>query len=187
MTETRSQRSLEVLLDKQEIHELHARYCRGIDRMDPDLIRSVFHEDATEHHPPWYEGSAIAYVDSAMAQAGGPQNGPWFHMFSNELIDVQGDVAYSEMYLFNVNRIEDQGFDFILAGRYVERLERRNGEWRIAWRSRVTDITRVENVGKIWSTTWPDFNDNIFGKRSGDDISYHIPRAEDPETPRFGT
>ena len=77
-TTPRSQRTLEVLLDKQEIHELHARYCRGVDRLDADLIRSVFHDDAVEHHPPWFDGSADEYVDYVIAQATGQLRGPWF-------------------------------------------------------------------------------------------------------------
>ena len=71
-------------------------------------------------------------------------------MFSNELIEVDGDVATSEMYLLNLNRYEEEGWDFLLAGRYVERLERRAGEWRIAWRTRIHEITSVERIGERW-------------------------------------
>ena len=34
-----------VLLAKQEIYELVCRYSRGLDRLNPDLLLSVFHED----------------------------------------------------------------------------------------------------------------------------------------------
>jgi hypothetical protein len=31
---------LQALLDEREIHRVLMRYCRGIDRMDQDLVRS---------------------------------------------------------------------------------------------------------------------------------------------------
>src|SRR5262249_11432964 len=38
------------LLDEQAIRRVLARYCRGIDRLDQDLVRSCYHPDATEAH-----------------------------------------------------------------------------------------------------------------------------------------
>ena len=169
------QRTLEVLLDKQEIHELHCRYCRGIDRLDPDLVRSVFHEDAVEHHPPWFIGNAHDYVGSFVKEATGRLRGPWFHMFANELVEVHGDVAYSEIYLLNINRYELDGVDFLLAGRYIERLERRNGSWKISWRARLHDLTRVDPTPATWIDSWPPVGADALGARSSADLSNRIP------------
>ena len=36
---------IETLLAKQEIYELACRYSRGLDRLDADLLLSVFHLD----------------------------------------------------------------------------------------------------------------------------------------------
>lgn len=176
MTDVPNQRTLEVLLDKQEIHELHARYCRGIDRLDPDLVRSTFHPDAIEVHPPWFVGLAHEYVDRSAQHSSGSLRGPWFHMIANELIEVHGDIAYSEMYLWNINRYEEEGVDFFLAGRYVERIERRDGVWRTAWRCRLHDITRVDPIGAIWSESWPPVPPEAHGSKDKDDMSYRIPR-----------
>ena len=38
--------ALQILLDKQEIHEVIMRYCRAIDRCDEELLSSVYHPDA---------------------------------------------------------------------------------------------------------------------------------------------
>lgn len=38
---------IDVALSKQALHELCAAYARGIDRCDADLLRSIFHKDAT--------------------------------------------------------------------------------------------------------------------------------------------
>ncbi|WP_221890845.1 nuclear transport factor 2 family protein [Microbispora sp. KK1-11] len=34
--------------DQQEIHEVVLRYCRGVDRLDMDLVRSAYHPDAID-------------------------------------------------------------------------------------------------------------------------------------------
>ena len=52
-----SNEKLQQLLDKQEIHEVIMRYCRGIDRLDREMIRSVYHDDAIDEHGLW-KGSA---------------------------------------------------------------------------------------------------------------------------------
>src|SRR5262245_17777267 len=42
--------AVRVLLDKQAIQEVLARYCRGVDRADLELLRSVYHPDAIDNH-----------------------------------------------------------------------------------------------------------------------------------------
>ena len=38
------------LHDKQSIREVLTRYCRAVDRMDRDLLISVYHPDAVDDH-----------------------------------------------------------------------------------------------------------------------------------------
>jgi hypothetical protein len=49
------------LQDKAEIREVHMRYCRGIDRMDFDLVRSCYHPDAIDRHGA-YEGGVEGFI-----------------------------------------------------------------------------------------------------------------------------
>jgi hypothetical protein len=42
--------ALEALLDKQAIYDVLLRYCRRIDRVDVDLVRSGYHAGAIDHH-----------------------------------------------------------------------------------------------------------------------------------------
>ena len=42
--------ALQMLIDEAAIKKVHLRYCRGIDRMDWDLIRSCYHPDAIDDH-----------------------------------------------------------------------------------------------------------------------------------------
>lgn len=53
--------SLEEMSAKQEITELLYRYCRGIDRLDWDLVRSCYHDDAFDDHS-IFRGSPDEFV-----------------------------------------------------------------------------------------------------------------------------
>ena len=46
MTSSVSDIDVRAIADRQEIHDVLARYCRGVDRADPELLRSVYHEGA---------------------------------------------------------------------------------------------------------------------------------------------
>ena len=43
-------RNLEIAADKIAISEVVYKYCRAIDRLDRELLESVFHEDSIHHH-----------------------------------------------------------------------------------------------------------------------------------------
>src|ERR1700677_339921 len=163
-------RSIEEHMDRAEIHELHARYCRGLDRLDRDLLRSIFHPDAFEEHSPWFSGLAYDWIDSAIQESTSRLRGMMFHFISNELIEIKGDFAVAEVYVINVNRYSEISKDYFLFGRYVERLERRDGEWRIAWRARLTDIIRLEDATQSWHADWPPPADHLRGIRGHDDL-----------------
>ncbi|WP_268959227.1 nuclear transport factor 2 family protein [Paraburkholderia elongata] len=55
--------------DKAEIREVHTRYCRGIDRMDFDLVRSCYHPDAIDRHGA-YEGGVEGFIESSRVVRG---------------------------------------------------------------------------------------------------------------------
>ena len=57
-----SQGELAEILAKQEITELLYRYCRGVDRLDMELVRSCYHPDATDSHGT-FEGSVDEYLE----------------------------------------------------------------------------------------------------------------------------
>ena len=43
-------KKFEIAADKIEIADVVYRYCRAIDRMDRELLESVFHEDSIHFH-----------------------------------------------------------------------------------------------------------------------------------------
>lgn len=142
------ERELRILLDKQSLYEILVRYTRGVDRWDRDLVIGCFHPDATLHYNT-YRGSAIAFYEALWQPEGSRDNAGGGiprgqHVVTNPLFEVDGDVAYGESYL-EARRagIGDRragaeseptgpGFPIERIGRFIDRFERRDGEWRIA-------------------------------------------------------
>lgn len=131
---------LRELLDKQRIYELTTRYCRGVDRVDRDLIASVFHPDGTCEFGALLLEGREAVADAISKAAGGCIL--TFHMIGNHHVDLNGDVAASETYFLSASTVSAGEGDKELrmrAGRYVDRFERRDGEWKIKTRTVVED------------------------------------------------
>ena len=172
---------LRLVEDRQAIHDVIVRYCRGVDRSDPDLVLAAFHDDAIDNHfgvvLPFRE--AIGTLKAARSGGGSPPSKTTsMHNICNVLIAVDGDIARCESYVIVIVRIPQDGgaIDWMHAGRYVDRFERRNGEWRIAYRTVVYDLERFDEVVPA-----PDglsqarYLDNaVRGKRGLGDFSYEI-------------
>ena len=86
---------LQALLDEAEIKKVHIRYCRGIDRMDFDLVRSCYHPDAVDRHGA-YEGDVEGFIEWAAALL--PEFDATMHFTGNQYVNVEGNVAFAEHY-----------------------------------------------------------------------------------------
>ena len=162
---------LQVLLDKQEIHEALMRYCRGIDRRDKELIDSAFHADALDDHGTHtYRGSECGekYVATTLTSCKAS-----VHAISNEFVEVRGDVAFSESYFLSSLVIEKEGKEHIrlFSGRYVDRFERRDGAWRIAHRIVIHEWDRLDPIVEYH---FPRPLNLGQGLRSREDVSYRL-------------
>lgn len=121
--------------DRAEIYAVLVRYCRGVDRRDPDMIRSTYHPDAYDDHGT-YKGDLdgfITFVDREVYS----RFRTTMHKLGQALIEIDGDVATSECYAICHHVQAENGqdtSDSVMGIRYLDRLERRNGEWRIARR-----------------------------------------------------
>src|SRR5262245_61339481 len=155
-----------LLLDKQEIREVMMQYARGVDRGDWELASSQYHADAVDDHG---GGSVFKGRDLGKTRAsnGGQGNGRRAagdvlvvgrqsakrkqmgqHFVGNELIEVEGDTAYAEHYVMAHLVIERNGEEYTRtrADRYLDRLERRDGKWKIVYRVLVDDWDRLDKV-----------------------------------------
>ena len=123
---------------KDEIRELCAIYCRALDRLDRDLLRSVYFDDAVESRG-FYEGGPDGFVDLAINVL--KRHDANQHMLGQISIELDGDCAYGEVYFQAFHRYKENGDDkdFWVGGRYIDRYERRDGIWKIAYRSEIND------------------------------------------------
>jgi 3-phenylpropionate/cinnamic acid dioxygenase small subunit len=70
------------------------------------------------------------------------------HHVTNVLIALEGDSAHVESYFIATQISGDRQWHETVYGRYVDRFERRDAEWKIAKRLLVLDWTRVDPAGE---------------------------------------
>lgn len=163
-------KTIEEVLAEAAIKDIQIRYCRSCDRMDFDLMRSCFHPDATTKYG-YFGGTVDEFVASAQQQL------PYFvattHNTGNQLVEVSGDSAWAEHYTVATHRIAADEIgperDFVTSVRYIDRLECRGGDWRIAHRELVLDWIRSDPVTVIEPR--PEVQP---GKRDATDASYVV-------------
>lgn len=128
---------LQALLDKDAIRDALYRYGRGIDRADEALLRSAYWPDAQDCHGA-YRGSADGFIAQALPRL--RAGGRGVHQISNMLIELHRDLAAVEScFLALQTTAAAPAQATFLCGRYLDRFERRGGEWRIADRTVVYD------------------------------------------------
>ena len=133
----------------QKITAIIYRLARGLDRRDKTLLASCFHDDATDDHG-LFKGSATDFNDWVIEQLGNYERTQ--HFISNINISINGDTAGTESYFFAHHVVpgEDGKKDVIAAGRYCDKFEKRNGEWRIVHRKALYDWSRVDETKDGW-------------------------------------
>ena len=123
--------------DKLAIREMLTRYCRAVDRCDLELLKSVYWPEASDDHIV-FVGNALEFADFVIPLLK-EHTECTQHLIGNIWIQLRGDAACSETYVQAYHRLPRQGGNVFVGGRYLDRLERRNGEWRIAERKFVMD------------------------------------------------
>lgn len=164
--------ALDALLDKQAIREALEAFSRGMDRFDRDCYLSAFWDDATIAAGP-FVGSAAECWDWAqpMHEAGQELTQ---HALLQSSIDLDGDTAHAETYYQFVASNRD-GSLVLAGGRYIDRLERRSGDWKIALRTNQIEWSCLPPAIPLPFSDIPDIAVNGTSSRSPDDPSYQRP------------
>ena len=164
------------LVDRQAIADVVLRYCRGIDRLDLDLVRDCYHPDATDEHGP-FTGTRDEYVDwvaGVLTRFTGTM-----HVVANQLIefehggDTDTDTARCETYGVAYHwgdPPDDERRNFTTGFRYVDHFARRGSKWRIARRVAVREWTHVVPAEQQLVVS-PE-RDGRRGRRDRDDAVY---------------
>jgi hypothetical protein len=131
------------LIAESQIRDIQRRYCRGVDRLDWEMVRACFHADADCDYG-HYRGGPDGFVE--MAREGLLTYSTTTHFIGNQLVELQGDAAWAEHYVVAWHRVPAAGDaperDFVCNFRYADRVEWRGGEWRIARRVLLVDSWR---------------------------------------------
>lgn len=132
MTLTDIERKLDHLLDREAIRDVVMNYARAVDRLDHDLLTSVYHPDALDDHA-GFVGDRDA-LWSFLNDLHGRFHKVTQHYITNHIAEIDGDTAHAESYfIFVALNADGQPFT-LLGGRYVDRLEKRDGKWAIVRR-----------------------------------------------------
>lgn len=156
--------------DQLAIRRLLTLYARGIDRCDIETLRTVWWPGATADYGTgpgdaveWSEGVVVALAQMRRTQ----------HFLGNMIVDIDGDAATAETYCRAYHEVDapDGPFEMEVGGRYLDRLERRGGEWRIVERRYVHDWNRNQPSTARWEG---DLYSNLLrvGRRKPDDPFY---------------
>ncbi|MGE0115065.1 MAG: nuclear transport factor 2 family protein [Steroidobacteraceae bacterium] len=125
------------LLDREAVRDVLTRYTRGLDRHDAILIASAFWPDAQINYGNTFSGLRDKFVAWSIADDK-ERFIAHTHNVTNQTIDFDGNIAHVETYLIGIEQRRSREVQ-VLAGRYIDRLERRDGEWRISVREFVLD------------------------------------------------
>jgi hypothetical protein len=168
---------VQVLKVREAIRAVLARYSRGIDRLDRDSLLSAYHPDAIDDHNV-YTGSPAGFADFAFSGLEAYFDSSFYH-YGTTAIEVDGDDARCESYIFSPKVLKERTGDgakqlWIGGGRFLDRFERRDGEWRIIDRKLVSEwgFIATGQTKSVGPYPHPPADSNVYGRRDRSDPSY---------------
>lgn len=167
------------LHDKQAIREVMSNYSRGIDRQDKALLLSCYHSDALDDHGmfcggpedfyDWTDPSHLRYFRTHQ------------HIITNHSCSLAGSTAHTETYWMFAGMTEGDGKLAVFGGRYIDRLEKRGGQWRIAARKCVLEWWGTPSDGMVTQESLAARAGVGIISKNRSDCSYERPLTVDPQ------
>ncbi|MFD4351157.1 nuclear transport factor 2 family protein [Nocardia sp. NPDC058518] len=168
---------LQRLADKDAIWECVLRYTRGLDRLDIDLFRSAYWEDAHTCHGT-VNGTVDDFLDWWLPLQEGREAGQ--HAVTNHWVEFDGAAgANAETYFLASIKNQVSGTVELLGGRYIDHFEKRGDEWRIKTRVLIFDWQATADASHMRERLAMNFK----GFRDRNDMSYQrpvLPRLDPP-------
>jgi hypothetical protein len=173
------EQAIQELIDRRDIEHVISTYARAVDRLDVELLKSCYHPDAINHNavsraPAW------EYADEIIPLMRRLFGGTMHHVTHTNIV-VKGDTAAAESYFISWHHVIggynevatmfgipyakemeqlgtlEGGHDFVGAGRYLDRLQKRDGIWRFSER---TVTMEWNHFGPVTKGT----PDSLFGR-----------------------
>ncbi len=143
----------------QEINDCLTRYCRALDWMDEDLLKTCFLEDGFIDYG-FYAGDAKGFIPAVMEVEEG---GHTWHSSSNVAIEINDKKAEVESYGFTAGGEVIDGIIKevnIYCGRYHDEFTQTSEGWKISRRLYILDASfsvktevKAGDLGKLFIGT----------------------------------
>jgi len=142
---------LRAMLDERAIRCCIERLARGEDRRSAELISASWWPDATYDYGV-QNGDFPSYL--AWVVPGAEAIKDTQHVLGQSYTLLEGDSARVETHVISYHRVDYGGgdeHDTCIGGRYLDRMEKRDGEWRIADRTMLYDWYQDWGASADWS------------------------------------
>lgn len=182
---------VQALLDRQAIEQQLKLYCRAIDRLDVDLLRSIYWPEGTDDHGS-FVGNAHEFAEFIMGDLR-KRVIDGMHAIMHSVIEIDGAFATAESYYWayqlcpggleavteffgeryaarHAERI-DGPHDFFCGGRYIDLFEKRGQEWKVLKRKITNEWNTVRPTDRI-SDQGAIAHYDLPGMRDGSDWVY---------------
>jgi hypothetical protein len=155
---------------RMKISDVLVQYCRGIDRLDKQILLDVYWPEAIDNHS-IFNGPARDFVDFIMVFME-ERYIATLHLLGQSTINISDDLAQTETYFQAEHQLRSGDGSLLerVGGRYLDKLACRSGEWKIIERTVVFDLFGVIK-------TVPQDVDTslfLFGKKHPEDFSYRV-------------
>lgn len=161
---------LKAFLDRDAIRQCVVRLARGEDRRDAALISASYWPDSITDYGV-FKGDFDAYL--AWVVPGADAITDTQHVLGQSYIEQAGETARVETHVVSYHRVDmgEGERDTCIGGRYLDVMEKRDGEWRIASRMMLYDWYQDWGEAIDWSQGvmgLPLSNEHFSGRARGD-------------------
>ncbi|MGI9286246.1 MAG: nuclear transport factor 2 family protein [Pseudomonadales bacterium] len=132
------------LADRLAIVDILHSHCRGLDRLDAKLLQQCYWPDADVDYGS-YRGSAQDFA-GLVVTALGQSYELTRHRIGNSLIELHDATAGVESYVNAVHLFPGGEQEMRFDGRYLDTLEKRDGQWKLLFRQVVMDWSSTRSL-----------------------------------------
>lgn len=177
-------RTLTELQSREQIRGVIEQSIRGLDRIDRAMILGAYVDGAVEEHA-HFTGTVEKFAEFVCGERAA-RFASSTHLTGMPSVELHGEIAFAATSCV-VHRVTapdpaDDGpkRDFVSGVRFLDRLERRNGRWRIVHRTCVGDWAYTVPVE---SGMLPEGDSRLNGRRDQADVWYEWSASHGEEGP----
>lgn len=140
---------LELMLARDELHQLVTAYCRAVDRADYGALRNLYHPDATDSHGSFSTGGVEPFI--TQLQAAEPYVLVSQHNITTTNFVIEGETGRGEIYclVFHTFVGPKNDIDVIIGGRYLDEYTKHDGRWKFRERTIVADWAYQNDPSRV--------------------------------------